>query len=149
MSLPEEHSGANKVSDLSSITGKRAEVIIEGGEVNPDEIEQQVRELIEGMDFGDPDFDDDNYEFDATQNEKETETESLHTLKFSDKLEELQDSQEIPKSGSTLGEFADIIDEKEIEQAKQNNRLGGIIFIVVVFIWMALDPESVSGFFFF
>ena len=46
---------------LAAIAGvsQRAEVIMEDGEVDLDEIQDQVRDLVEGMDIGEPEFDDD------------------------------------------------------------------------------------------
>jgi len=46
---------------LATIAGvsQRAEVIMEDGEVDLDEIQEQVRDLVEGMDIGEPEFDDD------------------------------------------------------------------------------------------
>lgn len=45
---------------LAAVAGvsQRAEVIMEDGEVNLDDIQEQVRDLVEGMDIGEPDFDD-------------------------------------------------------------------------------------------
>lgn len=53
---------------LATIAGvsERAEVIMEDGEVNLDEIQEQVRGLVEGMDIGEPDFDDDIEEMETT-----------------------------------------------------------------------------------
>ncbi len=54
---------------LATIAGvsQRAEVIMEDGEVNLDEIQDQVRDLVEGMDIGEPDFDDDIEEKGTTE----------------------------------------------------------------------------------
>ena len=45
---------------LAAVAGvsERAEVIMEDGEVDLDEIQNQVRDLVEGMDIGEPEFDD-------------------------------------------------------------------------------------------
>jgi hypothetical protein len=54
---------------LAAVAGvsQRAEVIMEDGEVNLDEIQEQVRDLVEGMDIGEPDFDDDIEEKGTTE----------------------------------------------------------------------------------
>ena len=54
---------------LAAVAGvsQRAEVIMEDGEVNLDEIQDQVRDLVEGMDIGEPDFDDDIEEKGTTE----------------------------------------------------------------------------------
>jgi hypothetical protein len=54
---------------LATIAGvsQRAEVIMEDGEVNLDEIQEQVRDLVEGMDIGEPEFDDDVEEMESTE----------------------------------------------------------------------------------
>jgi hypothetical protein len=54
---------------LATIAGvsQRAEVIMEDGEVNLDEIQDQVRDLVEGMDIGEPEFDDDVEEMESTE----------------------------------------------------------------------------------
>jgi len=54
---------------LATIAGvsQRAEVIMEDGEVNLDEIQDQVRDLVEGMDIGEPEFDDDLEEMQSTE----------------------------------------------------------------------------------
>jgi hypothetical protein len=58
-------------SGLAAVAGisQRAEVIMEDGEVNLDEIQDQVRDLVEGMDLPTPDFDDDLEEMQSTEEE--------------------------------------------------------------------------------
>ena len=64
---------------LATIAGvsQRAEVIMEDGEVNLDEIQDQVRDLVEGMDIGEPEFDDDVEEMESTEDTVEEVSEPV------------------------------------------------------------------------
>ena len=58
-------------SGLAAVAGisQRAEVIMEDGEVNLDEIQEQVQDLVEGMDLPAPDFDADIEKPESTKEE--------------------------------------------------------------------------------
>jgi len=60
---------------LAAVAGvsERAEVIMEDGEVDLDEIQNQVLDLVEGMDIGQPEFDDDVEEMGTSEEISEPE----------------------------------------------------------------------------
>ncbi len=63
---------------LAAVAGvsERAEVIMEDGEVDLDEIQDQVRDLVEGMDIGEPEFDDEIEDMEASTEISEPEEET-------------------------------------------------------------------------
>ncbi|HJM67921.1 MAG TPA: hypothetical protein QF716_03480 [Candidatus Thalassarchaeaceae archaeon] len=70
---------------------------------------------------------------------------SEHASEFAETLEKLE-SGEIQTSDYEQSEFADIIDEEEVEEAMKNKTTGLLLFVVAI-IWMILDPESFFLFF--
>ena len=63
-----------------------------------------------------------------------------HASEFAETLEKLE-SGEIQTSDYEHSEYADIIDEEEVEEAMKNKTTGLLLFVVAL-IWMILDPKS-------
>ena len=63
-----------------------------------------------------------------------------HASEFAETLEKLE-SGEIQTSDYEHSEYADIIDEEEVDEAMKNKTTGLLIFVVAL-IWMIFDPES-------
>ena len=64
-----------------------------------------------------------------------------HASGFAETLAGLK-SGDVEPSDSETSEFADIIDEEEVEVTEAKERFFQNLFVCLLFLWLIIDPES-------